>query len=52
MKKAPSKGPKWFQDAFKKAAHNDDWGVACVYDYAAWRLVKAAMRRQKAKKAA
>jgi hypothetical protein len=40
-------GPEWFRKIFEKAAHNDDWGVPCVYDYAAWKICKAAMRRQR-----
>jgi hypothetical protein len=43
----PDNGPEWFQKAFAKAAHKDDWGVECMYGYAAWRLVKLALRRQR-----
>ena len=43
----PDRGPEWFQKLFEKIGHHDDWGVICVYDYAAWRLCKAAMRRQR-----
>ena len=38
--------PAWFQKAFAKASHKDDWGVPSVYEATAWRLVRAAMRRQ------
>jgi hypothetical protein len=40
-------GPEWFRKLFEKLAHDDDddWGAPCVYDYAAWKLCKAAMRR-------
>lgn len=47
--KEPDRGPAWFQKMFERAGHHDDWGVTCVYDYAAWRLCKAAIRRQRVK---
>jgi hypothetical protein len=37
-------GTKEFRKLFEKNAHPDDWGVAVVYDYAAWRIWKAATR--------
>lgn len=40
-------GPEWFQKKFKKIAHEDDWGVNAVYDYAAWELVKVAIQRER-----
>jgi hypothetical protein len=43
------RGPAWFQKMFERVGHHNDWGVTCVYDYAAWRLCKAAMRRQRLK---
>lgn len=41
------RGPRWFREMFEKIDHKDDWGVACAYDYEAWKLCKAVLRRQR-----
>jgi len=40
-------GNEEFRKAFKRHAHQDDWGVYCVYDYSAWRIWKAAIRLER-----
>lgn len=43
-------GNATFRKVFEKNSHPDDWGVPCMYDYAAWRIWKAAVRFERCRK--
>lgn len=43
-------GNATFLKVFEKNSHPDDWGVPCMYDYAAWRVWKAAVRFERRRK--
>jgi hypothetical protein len=46
------RGNAAFRKVFERHSHPDDWGVQCVYDYAAWRIWKAAIRHERKRIAA
>jgi hypothetical protein len=45
------RGNAAFRKVFEREAHRDDFGVECVYDYAAWRIWQAAIRYERKRKA-